>query len=882
MRISLRKISSLNLQTKIIVTVLLLSLASIWTLTFLISKRLEHNMSDQIAKQQFTIASFLANNIDNQVKAYINSLNTIAALITPDLIANPRRLKEFLRNNPLLSSLFQTGVMVISKDGKGLADYPSLPERSSASYSEMEYFQEVVATKKPAVGKPRIGRFSHKPVIVFAVPVFSPSGEFSAVLAGIVPLSDPVLLGVFRSPIYKDFPDSLLLSSPKYRIHIIGSDETRNMTPTPKTGRNPLFDRFMTGYEGSGSTVNIRGVQIFLSAKQIPSAGWFLRVGMPTDMAFAPIHKMYGLVYSLAVGLSFISCLIVWFVVRQALRPLYAAIEQIPDVTEGRRSLLSIPLMQHDEIGQLITSFNSHLIFRKQAEEGLQNANSYNRSLLEASLDPLVTIGQNGMITDVNQASEAAIGYSREELIGTDFAACFTDPGKAQEGYRQVFKTGQVRDYPLEIRHRKGRIIPVMYNATLYHDDSGKVVGVFAAARDISASKRAEEEKRSIEERLSRMEKMEAIGTLAGGVAHDLNNMLGVLIGNAEIIKLDLEKTDPLYNRVEGIMTSGQQAAMLVQDLLTMARRGVVLREPASLNKILEDQIKSSEVRNLLSSYPDANIETQYDRDLLDINASAIHIERVITNLIANALRAMGGRGALTIRTENRYLEGTLMGYEAVPKGEYAVLSVSDTGMGIPPEHMRNLFDPFYMRKVLKRGGTGLGLSVIWGAMKDHDGYIDVTSELGQGTTFSLYFPVTRDNTVKWEERSVEEYRGYGETILVVDDDEDQCRLAAMMLTRLNYVVKTVESGEEALEYLADHDVDLIVLDMIMEPGMDGYDTYRSILEIKKRQKAIIFSGFTKTERVKMAQELGAGEFIMKPYVMERIGIAVRKELDKK
>ena len=157
-----------------------------------------------------------------------------------------------------------------------------------------------------------------------------------------------------------------------------------------------------------------------------------------------------------------------------------------------------------------------------------------------------------------------------------------------------------------------------------------------------------------------------------------------------------------------------------------------------------------------------------------------------------------------------------------------------------------------------------------------------MTSELGQGTTFSLYFPVTRDDTVRWVEHSVDEYRGYGETILVVDDEDLQCSVAEKMLTRLNYVVKTVESGEEALEYLADHDVDLIVLDMIMEPGIDGYDTYRRILEMKKRQKAIIFSGFTKTERVKMAQDLGAGEFIMKPYLMERLGIAVRKELDRK
>ncbi|MCG6537389.1 MAG: ATP-binding protein, partial [Syntrophales bacterium LBB04] len=282
--------------------------------------------------------------------------------------------------------------------------------------------------------------------------------------------------------------------------------------------------------------------------------------------------------------------------------------------------------------------------------------------------------------------------------------------------------------------------------------------------------------------------------------------MLGPLIGYADLIKGEMKKTDPLYAMVEEIMTSGQRAATVVQDLLTMARRGVVLKELANLNKIVADQLKSSEIRNMLDSNPYATIKTKYDRDLLDINASSIHIERTLTNLISNSLRAMKGDGTITVTTENRYLENPLSGYEVVPKGEYAVLSVSDTGMGIFPEYTKNLFEPFYMRKVLKKGGSGLGLSVIWGAVKDHGGYIDVTSVLGQGTTFSLYFPVTRDDTVRLVEHSIGEYMGHGEIILVVDDEESQCRLADMMLTRLNYVVKTVESGEEALEYLGNHD----------------------------------------------------------------------------
>ena len=439
---------------------------------------------------------------------------------------------------------------------------------------------------------------------------------------------------------------------------------------------------------------------------------------------------------------------------------------------------------------------------------------------------------------------------------------------------------GNVAGLELTLRSKSGKAVICRYSGDIIQTAEGNKL--FSTADDITALKKAEAEKGVLEDLLHSAEKMEAIGTLAGGVAHDLNNLLGVLMGNAEILSMDIRKTDPKYPMVEAIMDSGLRAANEVQDLLTMARQGVILKNPVNMNRIIADLLKTSELRNLISSYPNITIETVYDKDLLDINASVIHIERAITNLISNALRAINDAGKITIKTENIYLEHPLQVYEVIPKGEYVVLSLSDTGKGILSEHMNHLFEPFYMRKVLKKGGSGLGLSVVWGALKDHDGYIDAISDLGKGTTFTIYFPVTRDESPQLDEQPVCEYRGNGETILVVDDEEGQCRLAQMMLTRLNYQVKTVESGEEALEYLADNDVDLVILDMLMEPGIDGYETYRRIVEIKKKQKAIIFSGFSKNERVYLAQNLGAGEFFMKPYLMERIGMAVRKELDRK
>ena len=529
-------------------------------------------------------------------------------------------------------------------------------------------------------------------------------------------------------------------------------------------------------------------------------------------------------------------------------------------------------------------AIESFELYRKIREinRNLERIDNY-RLLFEAAPDGVEVVDAVGNIIDSNDSQKKLLGYSQEQLIGRLSSDYFSEKSRAsllnnpsslnESGYWE----GEV-----ELVTATGETVPVWRKERAIYDNAHRFIGAVVYNRDNTNRKRAEEEKRSLEERLNRAERMEAIGTLAGGVAHDLNNMLGILVGNAELLYYDMRKTDPLRELAEEIKTSGEQAAAVVQDLLTMARRGIVLREPSSLNRIVANQLKTSEIRKMLSSKPQVIIETEYDRDLLDINASAIHIERALTNLISNALHAIPEKGTITIRTENRYLDRPLTGYEDVRKGEYAVLSVSDTGSGILPEHLKHIFEPFYMRKVLKYGGSGLGLSVVWGALKDHDGYIDVTSDPGKGTTFDLYFPVTRDESVKLEDLSVSEYKGNGETILVVDDEENQCRLVTRMLTRLNYRVKTVGSGEEALEYLANYGAALIVLDMIMEPGIDGYETYRRILDIKKRQKAIIFSGFTKTERVKMAQELGAGEFVKKPYLLERLGMAVRKELDRK
>ena len=410
-------LDSLTLKTKITGVVLILFLFSIWVLTLFISKRLEYAMTSQLEEQQFSTASYIADSIESDFKLRINSLMAIADRITPELIANPGKLRDFLRDKPLLAKLFQTGCVVISREGIGIADYPVLQGQVGASYAELEYFREVVATGKPVVGKPRIGRFAQKPVVGFAVPVLAPSGKVIAVLAGYTLLSDQALFGSIENFAYKDFPDRLVLVSPKYHIFVSGSDPTRIMTQTPKTGVNPLFDRFMSGFEGSGVSVNSRGIKLLESAKQIPTPGWFVRVGLPSEVAFTPIRSMKNWSYFTALGLSLLSSLLVWLVIRHALRPLYDASTLIQNITAQRLPPQNINITRHDEIGQMLSNFNVHLNYRRQAEEALLKSEAKFKAMVETlPLAIYLHVEMEQICEYLNPMFIKLFGYTLEEI----------------------------------------------------------------------------------------------------------------------------------------------------------------------------------------------------------------------------------------------------------------------------------------------------------------------------------------------------------------------------------------------------------------------------------------------------------------------------------
>ncbi len=285
--------------------------------------------------------------------------------------------------------------------------------------------------------------------------------------------------------------------------------------------------------------------------------------------------------------------------------------------------------------------------------------------------------------------------------------------------------------------------------------------------------------------------------------------------------------------------------------------------------------------RREMDKYPDISIHTDLLEELMNFKGSAVHLSKVIMNILHNALEAMPAGGTINISTNNTYVESHLHGYEHIPEGEYICAIVSDNGVGIPQGDLNRVFEPFYTKKSLDRSGTGLGMTVIWATVKDHDGYLDIFSKEGQGTTLKIYLPVTREITDNKQRRIVlDDYIG-SETILIVDDITEQLNIAGNMLSKLGYNVLTATSGAEAIDTIKRQPVEIIILDMIMPDGLDGLETYEEVLKLNPQQKAIVTSGFSESDRVKKLMQLGAGSYIQKPYTMEALGMAVRAELDK-
>jgi PAS domain S-box-containing protein len=530
------------------------------------------------------------------------------------------------------------------------------------------------------------------------------------------------------------------------------------------------------------------------------------------------------------------------------------------------------------------------IVVRMNSERALRQSEQKYRLLAENIQDVIWMMDMKFAFTFVSPSIERLQGWTPHEYMKLRLEELLAPASLSRvlEEFNRQYELGRDSGYvvrsatlELELLRKGGTSVWSEVTASFLLGEDAKPIGILGVTRDITERRKAEKEKRKLLESLARSKKMEALGTLAGGVAHDLNNVLSGIVSYPDLLLMDLPAESSLRRPIEVIQESGKKAAAIVQDLLTLARRGVSTLEVVNLNDLTGEYLISPEYQRLRALHPRIEVETRLEPELLNIMGSPVHLSKTLMNLVSNAAEAMANGGKIIIATENRHLERSLRGKE-VREGDYAVLQVSDTGVGIPPEDLHRVFEPFFTKKKMGRSGTGLGMAVVWGTVQDHHGYIDVQSVEGRGTAVTAFLPATRKELEKPAPvNSLESFKGAGETVLVVDDMREQREIAANIIEQLGYVAKAVESGEQAVELLERERADLLILDMIMDPGIDGLETFHRVKKLHPHQKAIITSGYSETERVQIAQRLGAGSYLRKPYTVHNLAVAIKSELNR-
>ncbi|MCD6297693.1 MAG: PAS domain S-box protein, partial [Deltaproteobacteria bacterium] len=503
-----------------------------------------------------------------------------------------------------------------------------------------------------------------------------------------------------------------------------------------------------------------------------------------------------------------------------------------------------------EHVENLNEELKSEIRKHKQADEELRESEKKYRITFQSIPDSItITRVKDGRYLYVNDGFFDMTGYSREEAIGkTPFDLnLIVNPADRDEFVRLLKEEGEVSNFELQYRMKDGTIFDTLFSARpIQYGDEECLVAI---VKDITSRKRTEQEKIMLEKQLIQASKMEAVGTLAGGVAHDFNNLLQAIMGYTQMLLLDKEREDPEFERLSAIEKAANRASELTQQLLTFSRKVESKLRPVNLNqevKQVEKLLKRTIPRMI-------DIKLHLKEGIRVINADPAQVEQVLMNLGVNARDAMPEGGEIIVETENIILDEeyckTHLGAIA---GEYVLLSVSDTGYGMDKETVEHIFEPFFTTKKIGKG-TGLGLAMVYGIVKNHGGYIMCYSEPGEGTTFKIYFPAIKSESVEQESGpKTEEISGGHETVLLVDDEEGILDIGKGMLERFGYTAIIAESGEKAIEiYKAEKDrIDLVVLDLSM-PGMGGHKCLSELREIDPRITVIIASGYAASGKVK-------------------------------
>jgi two-component system cell cycle sensor histidine kinase/response regulator CckA len=540
--------------------------------------------------------------------------------------------------------------------------------------------------------------------------------------------------------------------------------------------------------------------------------------------------------------------------------------------------------MEVKVLSSMNTALQEEIALRNQTEKALRESEDKNkriyskakraeqiyRSLLHSSADAISTYDLKGGTVYISPAFTKIFGWTLEEMEGKRMPFV---PESESEPTMTIIRDLVENGTPcqgLETKRltKDGRLLDVSISASRYNDHEGNPIGILVILRDIS-------EKKRLEAQMQYIERMEAVGTLAGGIAHDFNNLMMGMLGNISLILYDIGTESPHYEKLKNIEKLIQSGSKLTSQLLGYARKGKYEVRPTSLNQLVkESSVTFGRTRKEIVIY------RELAEDLSSVMADEAQIQQVLMNLFINAADAMPGGGDLFLKTMNVTHEDIGDKPYKPKSGDYILLKVKDTGMGMDQKTMVRIFEPFFTTKELGRG-SGLGLASAYGIIKGHGGYIDVESKKGQGATFNIYFPASEKSIRKTSEISERIMEG-NETILLVDDEALVIDVGVQLLGKLGYTVIEAKSGRDAIRIFKEqnHTIDMLILDMVM-PNMGGGEVFDQIKRIDPKVKVLLSSGYSVNGQATEILKRGCEGFIQKPFNMEDLSKKIREVLNR-
>jgi PAS domain S-box-containing protein len=536
-------------------------------------------------------------------------------------------------------------------------------------------------------------------------------------------------------------------------------------------------------------------------------------------------------------------------------------------------SLLLTDAATKADMAVALQKLQKEMLGRMKTEEALRESEKRFRSIIADTEAGYFYIDKDGIFQDVNGAWLKMHNYSSpDQVIGQHFSLVQidTDLGAAKEIVDKLFEGEPVPTGEFSRRCKNGTIGYHTFTVTPV-EKGGEIIGIEGFIIDIT-------DKKKLEAELRHAHKMESIGTLAGGIAHDFNNILGIILGNTELAMDDIQDWAPSWYNLEEIKSASLRAKSVVRQLMSFARKTILEKKPTNIIPIVKESLKL-----LRSSIPTSiEIRPNIPQRIHSIQADPTQINQILINLCTNAYHAMPDGGILEVSLKHlTFDENTPDQYPGLIPGRYVNLTVSDTGHGISDEEIDRIFDPYFTTKEIGKG-TGMGLAVVHGIIKEHNGFITVKSELGRGTTFNIFFPAVEKEAIA-ETKTDEKLPGGNESLLFIDDEKPLAQLGYQRLKRLGYKVEASTNPLDALELLRSqpNKFDLVITDMTM-PQMTGEKLIKEILSIRSDIPIILCTGFSENIDEEKAAAIGAAEYIEKPFDKHEFALKVRRVLDGK